>query len=211
MKGGGREDYFQNIRRTLEKISPAHLRTHRHTHTQIHELTDTDTEAHTHTHRYTNKQILTDTHKHTHRHKHRHIQTHININTQTPETHSDTHRQTHTETHRHTYKHTHRHTGRHAHTDTYKDTHTQHTQANSTAHHVIFLLLRVLSSEQPFAIRQLSSQHYQWDFWRKTNMGVHLLYFLICLVLLPQQLWQNLGDGSLQGPQCNQLRFPHGR
>ena len=203
LKGGGREDYFQKIRRTLEKISPAHLRTHRHTHTQIHELTDTDTEAHTHTHRYTNKQILTDTHKHTHRHKHRHIQTHININTQTPETHSDTHRQTHTETHRHT--------GRHAHTDTYKDTHTQHTQANSTAHHVIFLLLRVLSSEQPFAIRQLSSQHYQWDFWRKTNMGVHLLYFLICLVLLPQQLWQNLGDGSLQGPQCNQLRFSHGR
>ena len=79
-----------------------------------------------------NKQILTDTHKHT--------------QTQT-QTYTDTHRYKHTDprhTHRHTHKHTHRHRGRHAHTDTYKDTYT-HTQANSTAHHAIFLLVRVLS------------------------------------------------------------------
>ena len=203
LKGGGREDYFQNIRRTLKKINPAHLHTHRHTHTQIHELTDT----HRHRGIYTHTQIheQTDTHRHT--------QTHTQTQTQT---YTDTHRYKHTDprdTHRHTDTHTNIHTDTQAgmHTQTHTKTHTQHTQAISTAHHVIFLLLRVLSSEQPFAIRQLSSQHYQWDFWRKTNMGVHLLYFLICLVLLPQQLWQNLGDGSLRGPQCNQLRFPYGR
>ena len=66
LKGGGREDYFQNIRRTLEKISPAHLRTHRHTHTQIHELTDTHRHRGTHTHTDTRTNRYSQTHTNTH-------------------------------------------------------------------------------------------------------------------------------------------------
>ena len=84
LKGGGREDYFQNMRRKLEKINPAHTQPCVYTdiHTETHEQTDTHRYKGTYTHTQIHEQ--TDTRRHT------------NIHT---DTQADMHTQTHTKIH----------------------------------------------------------------------------------------------------------------
>lgn len=198
LKGGGREDYFQNMRRKLEKINPAHLRIHRHTHrdTRTNRYTQIQRHIYTHTNTWTNR--YSQTHKHTQTQTQTYTDTHRYKHTDPRDTHRHTYTQTYTQTHRQTC--THRHIQRYIHS-----THTSKLYS-SPCHFPSSESFEFNLSEHPFAIRQLSSQHYQWDFRRKTNMGVHLPYFLMCLALPLKPLWQNLGDGSLQGPQCNQQR-----